>query len=297
MTKLAPWIRELRLHQWTKNLLLAVPAIASFTFFEPGVVSQLILSFISFSLIASASYIFNDYIDLKNDRIHEIKKNRPLASGQVSTPVALLSSALLLLTGLVLGFLAGSEFFLILLTYLVMTALYSLWLKRVTLIDCLMLAGLYTLRIIAGGAATDIEPSFWLLTFSIFFFLSVAWVKRYAELESARSQGLEVAPGRGYAVTDMSVILTFGSAAAGMAVLVSALYLDSAAIRNFYESPEVAWLAIPFLMYLIGRLWFKAHRGQMNQDPILFLVKDLPSLLAVMVSAGILVLAHIGWPV
>jgi 4-hydroxybenzoate polyprenyltransferase len=297
MTKLAPWIRELRLHQWTKNLLLAVPAIASFTFFEPGVVSQLILSFISFSLIASASYIFNDYIDLKNDRIHEIKKNRPLASGQVSTPVALLSSALLLLTGLALGFLAGSEFFLILLTYLVMTALYSLWLKRVTLIDCLMLAGLYTLRIIAGGAATDIEPSFWLLTFSIFFFLSVAWVKRYAELESARSQGLEVAPGRGYAVTDMPVILTFGSAAAGMAVLVSALYLDSAAIRNFYESPEVAWLAIPFLMYLIGRLWFKAHRGQMNQDPILFLVKDLPSLLAVMVSAGILVLAHIGWPV
>ena len=297
MTKLAPWIRELRLHQWTKNLLLAVPAIASFTFFEPGVASQLILSFISFSLIASASYIFNDYIDLKNDRIHEIKKNRPLASGQVSTPVALLSSALLLLTGLALGFLAGSEFFLILLTYLVMTALYSLWLKRVTLIDCLMLAGLYTLRIIAGGAATDIEPSFWLLTFSIFFFLSVAWVKRYAELESARSQGLEVAPGRGYAVTDMPVILTFGSAAAGMAVLVSALYLDSAAIRNFYESPEVAWLAIPFLMYLIGRLWFKAHRGQMNQDPILFLVKDLPSLLAVMVSAGILVLAHIGWPV
>lgn len=296
MTKLAPWIRELRLHQWTKNLLLAVPAIASFTFFEPGVASQLILSFISFSLIASASYIFNDYIDLKNDRIHEIKKNRPLASGQVSTPVALLSSALLLLTGLALGFLAGSEFFLILLTYLAMTALYSLWLKRVTLIDCLTLAGLYTLRIIAGGAATDIEPSFWLLTFSIFFFLSVAWVKRYAELESARSQGLEVAPGRGYAVTDMPVILTFGSAAAGMAVLVSALYLDSAAIRNFYESPEVAWLAIPFLMYLVGRLWFKAHRGQMNQDPILFLVIDLPSLLAVLVSAGILVLAHIGWP-
>lgn len=297
MTKLAPWIRELRLHQWTKNLLLAVPAIASFTFFEPGVASQLILSFISFSLIASASYIFNDYIDLKNDRIHEIKKNRPLASGQVSTPVALLSSALLLITGLALGFLAGSEFFLILLTYLVMTALYSLWLKHVTLIDCLMLAGLYTLRIIAGGAATDIEPSFWLLTFSIFFFLSVAWVKRYAELESARSQGLEVAPGRGYAVTDMPVILTFGSAAAGMAVLVSALYLDSAAIRNYYESPEVAWLAIPFLMYLVGRLWFKAHRGQMNQDPILFLVKDFPSLLAVLVSAGILVLAHTGWPV
>jgi 4-hydroxybenzoate polyprenyltransferase len=203
----------------------------------------------------------------------------------------------LLLAGLLVGFLAGSEFFLILLTYLVMTVLYSLWLKRITLIDCLMLASLYTLRIIAGGVATNIEPSFWLLTFSIFFFLSVAWVKRYAELESARSQGLEVAPGRGYAVSDMPVILTFGSAAAGMSVLVSALYLDSSAIRNFYEAPEVAWLAIPFLMYLIGRLWFKAHRGQMNQDPILFLFKDFPSLLAVAASAVILVLAHMGWPV
>ncbi len=297
MTKLAPWMRELRPHQWTKNLLLAVPAIASFTFFEPGVWSQLVLSFISFSLIASASYIFNDYIDLKNDRIHEIKKNRPLASGQVSVSAALLISALLLLAGLLVGFLAGPEFFLILLTYLVMTVLYSLWLKRITLIDCLMLASLYTLRIIAGGVATNIEPSFWLLTFSIFFFLSVAWVKRYAELESARSQGLEVAPGRGYAVSDMPVILTFGSAAAGMSVLVSALYLDSSAIRNFYEAPEVAWLAIPFLMYLIGRLWFKAHRGQMNQDPILFLFKDFPSLLAVAASAVILVLAHMGWPV
>ncbi|MTA29752.1 MAG: hypothetical protein F2529_02450, partial [Actinobacteria bacterium] len=172
MTKLAPWMRELRPHQWTKNLLLAVPAIASFTIFQPGVLSQLVLSFISFSLIASSSYIFNDYIDLKNDRIHEIKKNRPLASGQVSVSAALLISALLLLAGLLVGFLAGSEFFLILLTYLVMTVLYSLWLKRITLIDCLMLASLYTLRIIAGGVATNIEPSFWLLTFSIFFFLS-----------------------------------------------------------------------------------------------------------------------------
>jgi len=276
---------------------LAVPAIASFTIFEPGVLSQLLLSLVSFSLIASASYIFNDYIDLKNDRFHEIKKNRPLASGQISTPGALLTSAVLVLIGLGLGYLAGSEFFLIVLTYLAMTALYSLWLKRITLIDCLMLASLYTLRIIAGGVATRIEPSFWLLTFSIFFFLSVAWVKRYAELESARAQGLEIAAGRGYAVTDMPVILAFGSAAAGMAVLVSALYLDSSAIREFYESPEVAWLAIPFLMYLIGRLWFKAHRGQMNQDPILFLLKDFPSLLAVTVSAGILVSAHIGWPV
>lgn len=296
MTKLAPWMRELRPHQWTKNLLLAVPAIASFTFFEPGVVPQLILAFVSFSLIASASYIFNDYVDLKNDRIHEFKRNRPLASGQVSMPVALITSGLLLLVGLTLGFLVGTEFFLLLLVYLVITALYSLWLKRVTLIDCLVLASLYTLRIIAGGVATEIEPSFWLLTFSIFFFLSVAWVKRYAELESARSQGLEVAPGRGYAVSDMPVILTFGSSAAAMAVLVSALYLDSSAIRNFYEAPEVAWLAIPFLMYLIGRLWFKAHRGQMNQDPILFLLRDFPSLLAVTVSAGILVLAHIGLP-
>lgn len=294
MTKFVSWLRELRMHQWTKNLLLAIPALASFQLLQNDALTQLALAFISFNLIASGSYIFNDFLDLKSDQLHAIKRSRPLASGAISIRVALLVAIAMLLTGLYLGYVVSQYFFLTLVVYLAVTVLYSLWLKKVTLVDAILLAGLYTLRVIAGAVATEIELSFWLLTFSVFFFLSLAWVKRYAELESARSRNVPLAPGRGYLVSDMPVVLAFGTATAFLAVLVFALYLDSSAIRSFYASPEVGWLAIPFVLYLIGRMWFKAHRGQMNEDPILFVIKDAPSLLAILLAAGSLLLAHAG---
>lgn len=288
------WVRQLRLHQWAKNTLLFVPAIASFKLFEGQNLGLLLLSFLSFGLVASSVYIFNDFLDLKNDREHPIKKNRPMAAGKISVAAGLSVSVSILLLGLAVGYVVGTLFLLVLSVYVLATLLYASWLKRVSLVDCILLAGLYTLRVIAGGAATGIAISFWLLTFSAFFFLSIAWVKRYAELEAVRSSGSKVTPGRGYSVSDMPLILSFGIASAFLAVLIFALYLDSSVVRVQYALPQLGWLAIPLLMYVIGRMWFKAHRGQMNEDPMLFLFRDVPGWISILLFGLVLILAHIG---
>jgi 4-hydroxybenzoate polyprenyltransferase len=217
-----------------------------------------------------------------------------LAAGLLSSRKLIAVASGLLIIGLYLGYLVGSSFLLILLAYLVLTFIYTIWLKRIILVDVIGLAGLYTLRVVAGGFAVAIELSFWLIAFSVFFFLSLAFVKRYAELESLQKDGEVGVVGRGYSVRDMPLILVFGAASAFLAVLIFALYLDSTAVREQYLSPEIGWLAIPFLLYLIGRMWFKAHRGQMNQDPVLFLLRDLPSIFTVLMMGAALVVAHLG---
>ncbi|MFM2384408.1 MAG: hypothetical protein RL166_282 [Actinomycetota bacterium] len=289
------WLKQLRVHQWVKNLLVFVPLLASFQFLNSAsAFGSLSLAFIAFSLVASSVYISNDLLDLENDRAHSIKRNRPLASGKISSTQAIAVALIFLALGLWLGYLVGIAFFVAIVSYLVLAFVYSVWLKRIALVDVISLAGLYTLRVVAGGWATGIELSFWLLAFSVFFFLSLAWVKRYAELESIQKNGETNAVGRGYSVTDMPLILVFGASSAFLAVLIFALYLDSAAIREQYALPEVGWLAIPFLMYLIGRMWFKAHRGEMNQDPLLFLFRDWPSIATVLLMGTSLVIAHLG---
>lgn len=290
------WLKQLRVHQWVKNLLVFVPLLASFQFLKSSTAfASLALAFVSFSLVSSSVYICNDLLDLENDRAHSIKRNRPLASGKISKKQAVVVAVLVLAAGLMVGYFVGLAFFVIVSAYLVLTFVYSIWLKRIALIDVISLAGLYTLRVVAGGLAAGIELSFWLLAFSVFFFLSLAWVKRYAELESIQKDGETKAVGRGYAVTDMPLILVFGASSAFLAVLIFALYLDSAAIKEQYALPEIGWLAIPFLMYLIGRMWFKAHRGEMNQDPLLFLFRDWPSIATVALMGTSLVVAHIGF--
>ena len=291
------WLKQLRWHQWFKNLLLAVPAFASFKLIElqGSILLTLVLAFVSFCLIASSIYIFNDYLDLANDRSHATKKSRPMASGAISEVEGLTVGVVFLLGGLVQAFVVGLTFLISVLVYIVFTAAYSLWLKRVVLVDTITLAGLYTLRVVAGGLATGIELSFWLLAFSVFFFLSLAWVKRYAELEALKRSGESLVPGRGYVTNDLPLVLNFGSAAGVIAVLIFALYLDSAAIRTQYSVPEIGWLAIPFLMYLVGRMWFKAFRGEMNQDPLLFLFRDWASIITVVLMGFSLVVAHVGF--
>lgn len=297
ISTLGIWAGQIRLHQWVKNLLLVVPALASFQALAlpQNQILKLIFAFLAFSLVSSAVYVFNDISDIENDRSHTIKRHRPIAAGLVTIKSALVVAALFLLSGLSLGYFVGAPFFYTLLVYLGLTFLYSLVLKKVSLVDCISLAGLYTIRVVAGGLALGIEVSFWLLAFSVFFFFSLAWLKRYAELESLHESGEQGASGRGYLITDMPLILVFGTASAFLAVLIFALYLDSVAIREQYAIPEIGWLAIPFLLYLIGRMWFKAHRGQMNQDPILFLFRDFPSLLTVALLGVALITAHIGF--
>lgn len=291
------WARQMRIHQWAKNLLLFVPILASFKFFQVGstVFLNLGMAFAAFCLVSSSVYVCNDLFDRASDRAHPIKRNRPIAAGRISVSQGVSVAVAFAVVGLGVGFLVGIGFFAALLVYLGLTFVYSLWLKRVALVDCISLAGLYTLRVVAGGFASGIEVSFWLLAFSIFFFLSLAYVKRYAELEATKKSGETKAAGRGYLVSDMPLILVFGAGSAFLAVLIFALYLDSAAIRETYAVPQIGWLAIPFLMYLIGRMWFKAHRGEMNQDPVLFLFRDWPSLVTVALVGASLVLAHIGF--
>jgi 4-hydroxybenzoate polyprenyltransferase len=213
----------------------------------------------------------------------------------VKTPVGLTVSGVLLVSGLALGFFAAPNFFYALICYLAITFAYTFWLKRKVLVDCITLGVLYTLRVIAGGAVTGIAISFWLLAFSVFFFASLAWVKRYAELEVLREAGKDGIGGRGYLVRDMPVVLAFGTGSAFIAVLIFALYLDSEAVKSLYRVPEIGWIAIPLIMYLIGRTWFKANRGQMNEDPILFVLKDIPSLFTICAIAAALTFAHVGW--
>lgn len=288
------WLKQLRVHQWAKNLLLFVPTFTSFKLLESTVFVSLVSAFLAFNLVASAIYALNDYVDLANDRSHVSKKKRPMAAGLISPRKALIVAVVLLAVGLVIGYFVSWPFFAVLLTYLLITSAYSFGLKRVTLVDCITLAGLYTLRVVAGGVASGIELSFWLLAFSVFFFLSLAWVKRYAELDAVARSGGNLAGGRGYAVSDLPLILNFGASSGLIAVLIFALYLDSAAIRSTYAVPEIGWLAIPFLMYLLGRMWFKAFRGQMNEDPVIFLFRDPASIVTVLGMAASLVLAHVG---
>jgi 4-hydroxybenzoate polyprenyltransferase len=291
------WVKQLRLVQWAKNLLLFVPVLASFNFLQLPQDSfiDLLVAFASFSLIASAVYVVNDYFDLANDRAHPIKRYRPMASKALSVRAALSVACSSLAIGLILGYTVGLPFFITLLTYLILTSAYSLWLKKISLVDCITLAGLYTLRLVAGSLASGVQLSFWLLAFAVFFFLSLAWVKRYAELEAVQKTGKTSAPGRGYSVSDLPLIQLFGVASAFLAVLIFALYLDSSAIRLQYAVPEIGWLAIPFMLYLIGRMWFKAHRGEMNQDPLIFLIKDAPSLVTIALVGLALAAAHVGF--
>lgn len=270
--------------------------LASFKVLEASdSIATLFLAFASFSLVSSSVYISNDLLDLESDRAHSIKRNRPLASGKIPVAQGIAVGSVLLISGLLIGFIVGMGYFSVLMIYLALAFVYSIWLKAIALVDVISLAGLYTLRVVAGGLASSIEISYWLLAFSVFFFLSLAWLKRYAELESIRKIDGIKAVGRGYSVTDMPLILVFGAASAFITVVIFALYLDSNSIREQYAVPEIGWLAIPFLLYLIGRMWFKAHRGEMNQDPVIFLLRDWPSLVTVVLIAAALLLAHIGF--
>ena len=289
------WAKQLRVHQWVKNLLVLVPALASFQLFDSALWGELVLAMVSLSLVASSVYIFNDLSDAPNDRVHPIKRNRPIAAGLISAPVGVIVALCLLATGLVLAYLAGVLFFVSVLVYLATTFGYTFYLKQVVLVDCLTLASLYTIRVVAGGVATGIQLSFWLLAFSIFMFASLAWVKRYAELEALKAEGKVSAKGRGYSVGDQPLVLAFGVGSAFIAVLIFALYIDSDAIKAEYAVPQIAWLAIPVLMYVIGRIWLKANRGQMNEDPILFVLRDVPSLVSAAVIAAALIVAHVGF--
>lgn len=272
------WLKVTRLHQWLKNLLLFIPLLAAHQFGNLEALSTLVVAFISFSFCASAVYIANDLLDLDSDRQHPRKRHRPFASGVVPVHIGFILAPALALLSLVLALWVGNAFTAWLVFYFAVTTAYTLWLKKLVLVDCLTLAGLYTLRIIAGAAAVSVALSFWLLAFSVFIFLSLAFVKRFAELQAQADAGSNSAHGRGYMVSDQSLIQTLGVTAGYAAVLVLALYLHSDSVLNLYAQPELIWLAVPLMLFWVSWIWLKAHRGEMHDDPIVFTVKDKASL-------------------
>lgn len=285
--------RFVRGHQWLKNLLLFVPLFAAHQIGEPLLWGALALAFVAFSLVASGIYILNDLLDLDSDRRHPRKRERPLAAGRIPAWIGVVTSPLLVALGLALGALVGPAFAGWLLAYLALTCAYSWGLKRLPMLDCLALALLYTLRIVAGAAAVGLTASFWLLAFSLFLFLSLAFVKRYAELLVQRQAGVQRTPGRGYATDDAPLVQTLGVAAGFASVVVLALYINSDAVLRLYTQPMVLWAAVPVLLYWVSWIWLKAHRGEMHDDPLVFALKNPASLAAGAAFGGVLALASV----
>lgn len=268
------WLKALRPHQWLKNLLVFAPLVAAQLFRDEAAWLSSLLAFAAFSLCASALYLLNDLLDLRADRLHPRKRQRPFAAGLLALPAGLLAVPLLLATGLVTGSQLPTEFTAVLLLYVLCTLLYSLALKRRALVDVLTLAGLYTLRIVAGAAAIAVPLSFWFLAFSMFLFLSLAMIKRCTELQMLRDNGTQETPGRGYAVSDLPLLQMLGCSAGYTAVLVLALYIHSEAGPALYRHPEALWLLCPLLLLWISRIWLKAHRGLVDDDPLVFAARD-----------------------
>jgi len=288
------WIRALRLHQWLKNLLLFVPLLAAHQFGDFQSLATAIIAFFSFSLCASSVYISNDLLDLESDRNHPRKKNRPFASAKLPIAQGLAAVPLLIALSIVLGTIVGSAFLVVLLGYLLLTGAYTLLLKRMVLVDCLTLATLYTLRVIAGAFAVSVPLSFWLLAFSVFLFLSLALVKRYAELVVETQERKSAAHGRGYVVFDAPLLQTFGVASGYVSALVIALYVRSEDVVALYAQPIAIWLILPILLYWISWVWLKAARGEMHDDPIVFAIKDKASIVVAALTVLIFLYADIG---
>jgi 4-hydroxybenzoate polyprenyltransferase len=277
-TQARGWIRAMRLHQWAKNLLIFVPALGAHRLGEASILSLASLAFLCFGICASGTYILNDLHDVESDRQHPRKRLRPFAAGVLSTRQGWVGGIALIVLGLAAAFMAVNlQFGLLLTVYLIVTVWYSKALKRVAMVDVLTLAGLYTLRIIAGAAAVTVMPSFWLLAFSMFLFLGLAIVKRYTELRAVLQAGNQTAAGRGYTIEDLPLLLACGASTSFVSVLVLALYVNDGSAA-MYRHPELLWLMCPPVLYWILRVWRKTYRGELHDDPVVFAIRDWPSL-------------------
>lgn len=281
------YVRALRLHQWLKNLLLFVPLFTAHSWTNWNATSQTALGFCAFCLCASGTYVINDLFDLEADRNHPRKRMRPFAAGRIPLRDGILVAAGLIAAGAIAATFVNSYFLATLLAYIGITLSYSLYLKTYVLIDTMTLASLYTLRIIAGGAAAPIELSFWLLAFSMFLFLSLAMVKRCSELNALSSLRRSAAKGRDYRVADFALVATMGAASGYIAVLVLALFLQTPEVVAHYARPRLLWFLCPIFLYWISRLWLKAGRGEMHDDPLVFTVYDRASRLLIIAAIAI----------
>ncbi|MFT3722004.1 MAG: UbiA family prenyltransferase [Hyphomonadaceae bacterium] len=272
---LAAWVRALRLHQWSKNLLLFAPLILAHAYGDMTSLTHTILAFLLLGIVASGTYLINDVSDLSSDRRHRSKRSRPLPAGIIPVAYALLAAPLLIGGGLVASWFLKPAFAIGEAAYVVLTLSYSLHFKRVALLDVFVLAGLYTLRLVMGAIAAGVAHSLWLLTFSMFFFLSLSLAKRHVEVAAARIAPGERIKGRGYFPEDWPLTLSLGVGAAAGSILILVLYLvDSAWDTGVYKSPAYLGGLPVVIAFWTARIWLLAHRGELHDDPIVFAVRD-----------------------
>ncbi|MBA4136010.1 MAG: hypothetical protein C0518_01685 [Opitutus sp.] len=271
----AALLRALRPHQWVKNLIVFVPLLTSHQLLSPSLVTTGLLAFAAFCLCASAIYLANDVFDLEADRRHPAKQHRPFAAGALPLTWALAGTPLLLVAGFALALVVTPAFALVLACYAALAIAYSWRLKQTALLDVLVLAALYTIRLIAGHAATGVRYSEWLLAFSMFLFVSLALVKRFQEIQAQGAlPATQWIPGRGYVPGDLGLLASFGAASGYLSVMVMALYVSSEQVRLLYRQPLLLLLICPLLLYWISRVWLHTHRGKMHDDPVVFALKD-----------------------
>lgn len=278
--------RAARAYQWVKNLLLFLPVATSHRLLDPLALGQAALSFAIFSLVASGNYLLNDLLDLPSDRRHPSKRLRPLASGLLPIPHALMGMLLLFAasTWLTVAF-TPATFWPWIAGYFVLTNFYSFRLKQLLLVDLMALSSLYTIRIMAGGAITGIQVSEWLVAFSMFIFTSLAFAKRFTELKRTLENSQGALRGRAYQAQDLDIVRVAGPVSGYSAIVVMALYINSPTTLTLYHAPQFLWLVCPLLAYWITRIWFLANRGELDHDPIVFALKD-PASYAVLAGAA-----------
>lgn len=271
-------LKQIRIHQWAKNTLIILPVVAAHEMITACTALLLTVSFFSFSFVTSSVYIINDLLDLDNDRSHSTKKNRPLASCNLSLVQGVALLLIFLSAGLTSAYLISPIFGLLTAGYLVFNLLYSLYLKSIDILDCVTLSIMYTYRIFLGTIVCDLKLSVWMLSFSFFLFLSLAFVKRYAELFNAHKQNKTSSKGRGYHTEDMPVILAMAVGSGFLSVLVYDLYLNDDSIKESFKAIWFAYMSIPVLLYWLARIFIRSARGQMNEDPVAYALKDRVSI-------------------
>lgn len=274
------WTQVFRIHHWLKNLLLFVPLLASHQLGDINSWIYLLVAFFSFSFCASAVYIINDLLDIEYDKAHPNKCQRPFAAGRASPNMGCWLAGGILVLSFGLAQWVGRSFLSWLVLYFMLTCTYSIKFKHIMLLDCIILAILYTVRVLSGAAASHINVSFWLLAFSLFFFLSLAFVKRYAELSLMILKGQEEIKARGYHVADTSLVQIWGIASGFAAVLILVLYVNSLQVIDLYRAPQCIWATVPVLLFWVNWLWLQAHHGKMHNDPLVFAIKDKVSWLS-----------------
>jgi 4-hydroxybenzoate polyprenyltransferase/phosphoserine phosphatase len=289
---LAVLAKTLRMHQWAKNVLIFLPFVPLVGQLDANAWLLGVVAFIAFGLCASSAYLLNDLFDLEADRVHARKSKRPIAAGDISlSSAALLSLGLLATSFLISALLLPPLFVAVLGAYWALTMAYSLDLKKRVNVDVIVLACLYTARVLAGAAVLGVQPSFWMLAFAVFLFLSLAAAKRTTELDAlARSGNEDSAAGRGYQTRDIPVLLAQGAASGQLAVLVFALYLNTE-LSGQFRHPEWLWAVCPLLLLWINRVWMKVTRGEMHDDPVVFALRDSFSRATALVAVACVTIA------